>query len=328
MKKALIALVLLALSLSAAADDATTAANIISDVLCKVLFILFIIAPGVGAIIITLEGIRWAASSDDPGARKKSKEGIIHAIVGLIIVLLAVPLVTIVITGAGQFYSCVNYTSGTATGNAGSYTPGPPIMSGDNFLTTLKLQEGWNLISTPFVLNDSNVSLVFSDVKYDIVYSWDEASQSWLYYIPDYGGNLTRVEVDRGYWVHVKRNSTLLLFGKAPYPVRNVSLVAGWNLVGFSGYYPRSLGGSLEEVDYLYVYAWNSSQAFANPNGVGWSYDSPLGLSISKVPPTPPIMREAGYAGMTRLDSMEQGRGYWIYVTRNMSWVYDTDYPT
>lgn len=319
----------------ASADDTTTAATLINDVLCKVLFILFVIAPGIGAIVVTLEGIRWIGSSEDPGARKKAKEGIIHVVVGLIIVLLAVPVVTIVMAGSSRFYTCISYISGSSGSQSeASYQVTPyqgntlVMGPGDNFITNLNLYEGWNLISTPFVLNNSNISNVFSGVRYDIIYSWNASSQRWDYYVPEYGGNLTDIEVDRGYWIHVNKNTTVVLSGRAPHPIRNVSLIGGWNLVGYSGYTSKPLSNALEDVDYVYVYSWNSTQALTHTYGVGWSFNSPYGTGIFYPPPKPPVMKDTGFTDVTPLRVMEQGRGYWIYVDRNVSWIYNTSYPS
>jgi len=74
--------------------------NQICNILNNVRLVLLIVAGGIGAVVITLQGIKWAASADDPGARKQAKEGIIHAVVGLIIVVIAVAIVMMVF-GAG-----------------------------------------------------------------------------------------------------------------------------------------------------------------------------------------------------------------------------------
>jgi hypothetical protein len=76
---------------------------VICGVLNSVRTVLYIVAGGIGVVVITLQGIKWAGSADDPGARKQAKEGIIHAIVGLIIVLVAIALVSMIFTGT----SCV-----------------------------------------------------------------------------------------------------------------------------------------------------------------------------------------------------------------------------
>jgi hypothetical protein len=68
----------------------------ICNVLTDIRIVLYVAAAAVGALVLTLQGIKWAASADDPGARKQAKEGIIHAIVGLIVVIVAVSLVLMV----------------------------------------------------------------------------------------------------------------------------------------------------------------------------------------------------------------------------------------
>lgn len=54
------------------------------------------IAGGVAVLVIVVNGVKWIGSSDDPGARKQAKEGIIHAVVGLVIVIIAVEIVSLV----------------------------------------------------------------------------------------------------------------------------------------------------------------------------------------------------------------------------------------
>ena len=328
MKKILLIclLTLFATSVSAS-NGATTAINMITDILCKVIFVLYIIAPGIGSIIVTMEGIRWISSSDDPGARKKAKEGIIHVIVGLIIVMLAIPLIAIVMAGAERFYACVNYM--TSVGGQQAVYTGPAVLvtSGSHFMTTLKLYEGWNLISVPFYLDDQNVSHVFSNVDYNIVYSWNSTSKQWDYHIPDVGGNLTYIEIDKGYWILVNRNATLVLTGNAPISPRNVSLIYGWNLIGYSGYTPSELDSMLTDVPYMFVYAWNTTQASSHIHGVGWQFRSPSNAYGIQAPPKPVAMKTPSFVGMHNITFIEQSHGYWIYVYQNHSLIYPSNYP-
>lgn len=58
---------------------------------------LWILAGGIGTIVITLQGIKWIGSAEDKDARKQAKMGIIHAMIGLIIVVLAVWIVQLVL---------------------------------------------------------------------------------------------------------------------------------------------------------------------------------------------------------------------------------------
>ncbi len=100
MKTASIISILLLSMATIASAQASTATSQATSVICNVLVsirtVLYLIAAGVGVVVITLQGVKWAGSADDPGARKQAKQGIIHAIVGLIIVLVAVAVVTMV----------------------------------------------------------------------------------------------------------------------------------------------------------------------------------------------------------------------------------------
>jgi hypothetical protein len=99
MKKLLSILLVLALAaFVSAGSGASSATSAICQVLSNIQWMLYMIAAGVGVVVITLQGIKWTGSAEDPGARKQAKQGIIHAVVGLLIVLLAVWIVGLVFT--------------------------------------------------------------------------------------------------------------------------------------------------------------------------------------------------------------------------------------
>jgi len=80
------------------------AAIALCAVFINIYYILYTIAGAIGTVIITLQGIKWIGSAEDRDARKQAKLGIIHAIIGLIIVVLAVSIVQMVYPN----YSCFN----------------------------------------------------------------------------------------------------------------------------------------------------------------------------------------------------------------------------
>ena len=92
-------LVLCFLATFATATTSTQAGEAVSAI-CEILFnitwLLNMITAGVGTIVIVMQGIKWTGSAEDPGARKQAKQGIIHAVVGMIIVILAIWIVQIV----------------------------------------------------------------------------------------------------------------------------------------------------------------------------------------------------------------------------------------
>ena len=62
-------------------------------------FILTVIAAAIGILVMVLQGIKWIGSADDPGARKQAKQGLVHAIIGMIIVVIAIWVVAMIMTG-------------------------------------------------------------------------------------------------------------------------------------------------------------------------------------------------------------------------------------
>jgi hypothetical protein len=72
----------------------------IVTVLGNFLCILALIAPPICALVVTYGGLRYITSADDPGARDTAKTIIISALIGMILVMLAVPLVNVVLTNS------------------------------------------------------------------------------------------------------------------------------------------------------------------------------------------------------------------------------------
>lgn len=313
---------LLAFALAAGGVSATTTAGVWDGLPCKILFISFVVAPAVGFVVVAIEAVRWITQAYDPWARGRIRSELIYVTAGLVFVFALASVAVFLMSGLQGFYSCFYLlTQGESAGGASI------VLSKDDFITTLSLYEGWNLFSTPLVLNNPNVSTLFGNVRYDIIYSWDAGSGMWEYCTPENRGGLTEIELDRGYWVHMLENNTVVFYGKAPLSQRNVSLSAGWNLVGYSGYAPAVVQTSLEGVDYSYIYGWNASQALSSSYGVGWSFHSKSGSGPSKAPPKPPAMKDPGFPGLANLSVFEQGRGYWIYVNQSAYWTYPTGYP-
>ncbi len=101
-KKAIMALGLLfLLSMNVMGTSASPYLVQAQDKICSVLQtiyeLLIYIAGGVGALVITMQGLTWIASADDPATRKTAKTAIIHVLIGLVIISLALVLVAMVL---------------------------------------------------------------------------------------------------------------------------------------------------------------------------------------------------------------------------------------
>jgi hypothetical protein len=73
----------------ASAQIAAAMSRIASEVICQVYSGFVAIVTGVALLIFVLSGVKWTASENDPGARKAAKDAMIHAIVGMIIVVVS-----------------------------------------------------------------------------------------------------------------------------------------------------------------------------------------------------------------------------------------------
>lgn len=79
-------------------DCITAPISNINTVLCGLICTLTSIGPPVCALVMLYGGLRYVTSSEDPGARSAARTIIINALVGLVFILLAVPIVNMLIT--------------------------------------------------------------------------------------------------------------------------------------------------------------------------------------------------------------------------------------
>lgn len=70
----------------------------ITTIICQLKTVFAATATGVAAFIMVTAGVQWVSSETDPGARKKARTTIIHAIVGLMIVMLASDIANLVLS--------------------------------------------------------------------------------------------------------------------------------------------------------------------------------------------------------------------------------------
>ncbi len=73
----------------------------VTSIICEIFKGVVNITGALASAIFMISGIKWIASRDDAGARNSARTSMIHAIIGLIIVLLAKTLVSGVVGGMG-----------------------------------------------------------------------------------------------------------------------------------------------------------------------------------------------------------------------------------
>ena len=168
----------------------------------------------------------------------------------------------------------------------------------DVYSHAVTLPVGWNLVSFAILPADDSPEQVLWSLagKYDIVYGWNAAGQSWRHYAvePGYGNDLLHLTPAMGLWIHVTApNAELQVVGALPTSA-TIPLVSGWNLVG----YPSSESRGIPAGAYARVYAYHPQDA-ADP----WKiYDA----------------QAPAYAN--DLDSLDPGWGYWVRPGTQTAW--------
>jgi hypothetical protein len=174
--------------------------------------------------------------------------------------------------------------------------PGPHIA----FLTVLK--EGWNLISIPFIQPDTSLSSILKLLKD----SWDTI---WLYNAnddqdqwklnntskPSNMNDLDNVNHTMGFWIHITEPGGVLFPYKGILPNENqtISLISGWNLVGYPSLIKKNRTEALNNID------------FGDDIDSIWTYNA----------------ETQEWKELDSFDYFEVGRGYWIHSKVTKTWI-------
>ncbi len=167
------------------------------------------------------------------------------------------------------------------------------------------LSIGWNFISSPLVQDNTSILMVLDDSWGDNSTTWDlvlwydpsGSSNHWRSYNKNYAGtqDLTTMDHEKGIWIKITSlgDGNLTFAGDHPTST-NISLKAGWNLIG----YPARNDS-----------AYNVSQLKAAVTGsIVEGYD-PGGA----------------YKLKTLADSyvLKKSEAYWVYVASDTTWTVD-----
>lgn len=174
-----------------------------------------------------------------------------------------------------------------------------PLMdpSGNN----LFLEEGWNLISVPYLQPETNINEVLSSISdsYEWVQRYDSSDDldHWKHHNiqkPQSMNDLNDIDSNLGLWIHItESNGTLYRYpGNPPSSNQFIGLSSGWNLVGYPSLtsYNRTVGlNNLtfgQEIDLIQWY---------DPSTQTWH-------------------------DMEEDDYFVKGRGYWIHAKTEYEW--------
>ncbi len=117
MKPKILMLLVLIPTVSALSSYAVEISEVVNVVVCKIFGIIVAIAGGIAALVIAFAGIQWVMSREEPGVRKTAFESMKHAVIGLILILVASTIVSEVSTGTNPLKGCTY--AGTPMGGGG-----------------------------------------------------------------------------------------------------------------------------------------------------------------------------------------------------------------
>jgi N-acetylneuraminic acid mutarotase len=135
----------------------------------------------------------------------------------------------------------------------------------------LPLCTGWNFISLPLTPPDTTIDQVLSPLssKVVIVWGYDNATKAWKKWTPAGGpGNtLLTMEPGKGYWIYMDDVASLDISPWGALVSPCVTLSAGWNLVGYGGFYGREVGAVLGGLSgqWSFAWTWQNDQWYGKP---------------------------------------------------------------
>jgi len=97
----------------------------VNDVVCTLFNLVLMVSGAIAALMIMFAGLNYMKADDDPAKADKAKKMIIYALTGLVLVLIACPLVDIIVTNTKIVpfeQSCKCFVSGGGNGGGGTTT--------------------------------------------------------------------------------------------------------------------------------------------------------------------------------------------------------------
>jgi hypothetical protein len=130
---------------------AQDAARKIIDSICIVIYLIQVSIGAIAVIVIILMGLKYLSSADDSDARYMARMGIISAFVGILIVVLAVPIVNVFASDLIGTVDCdfLQYVSGSFAPAGGSVTPGVKIKLEPKEKSADIAAKGFSLLKSP-----------------------------------------------------------------------------------------------------------------------------------------------------------------------------------
>jgi hypothetical protein len=168
------------------------------------------------------------------------------------------------------------------------------------FMESLRLEEGWNLISISLVLSNNSLSSVLASINgdYDAVQWYDttDIADPWKHCKvgKPYGNDLFEINKTMGFWIHVTKpgGTTIVYNGSEPKRNQEITLHRGWNMVSYPSVSNRKRTTALNNI------------IFGSDVDAIWTFNAVT----------------QNWEEVGTLDYFEVGRGYWVHSKTTCVW--------
>ncbi len=163
------------------------------------------------------------------------------------------------------------------------------------------LKQGWNLISIPLIQENQNLEKVLEMIAgyYDAVqwYNISDTNDHWKHNKigKPFGNDLFQLSESIGFWIHITQpGDTIFVYnGTQPSVNQTISLIPGWNLVGYPSLSNKNRTDALNNID------------FDTEVDAIWTHNA----------------TSQKWKEITASDNFEVGRGYWIHSKVTKTWI-------
>jgi len=170
----------------------------------------------------------------------------------------------------------------------------------------ITLNDDWNLISVPLVLDNNSILSTLSSIdgKYESIFAYNSSSDGWVSYNierPEFLNTLTTIIPEKGYWIKMVENANLFINGTLPSSII-YNIKQGWNLIGYPYLTEQPVTIVFSDVNETYT----SIFTFINSNWSSYSPEKPAFLNT--------------------LQTMQPGYGYWVKANDDVNWMFNGSY--
>jgi parallel beta-helix repeat protein len=175
---------------------------------------------------------------------------------------------------------------------------------------SMPMKKGWNMISVPLNMTDSDLVDVLLDIdgSYKALqwFNANDLKDPWKHYHIDKGNlnDLGNIENTMGVWVYMNSDDILTVLGVYPDPVYAIELKSGWNFVGYPNLKSKQVGIT-------------PADAFFS---IGGFVDMVMNYNASDLQDQWKAW-DPGAQSPDDLVMIEPGMGLWIHVTGDCTWV-------